>query len=137
MSVFAKTKSEVFKKGVDMGILNESLKELNLSLNESIKEVRNSYGHAKVDMAILNNGEVTSLGFVRTANGGLILEGDPFKCNIKDRFGNKISDGGHQKILDAIAQIYQKNLTVRTLMLNGWSTTVSNKNKDIIINCIK
>ena len=112
MSVFKKVTAKALDEKVDMKILEKSLGELNLSLDGTTRVVQNAYGHASVDYAIVNNGKVTSLGFKKNNKGGLELEGDPFGARIKDRFGNTIFDGQHQEIMNAISQLYQKNLMV-------------------------
>lgn len=138
MSVFKKVTAKALDEKVDMKILEKSLGELNLSLDGTTRVVQNAYGHASVDYAIVNNGKVTSLGFKKNNKGGLELEGDPFGARIKDRFGNTIFDGQHQEIMNAISQLYQKNLMVYNLKKNGWDVKVSNsiKNKkEIVLNC--
>lgn len=138
MSVFKKVTAKALDEKVDMKILEKSLGELNLSLDGTTRVVQNAYGHASVDYAIVNNGKVTSLGFKKNNKGGFELEGDPFGARIKDRFGNTIFDGQHQEIMNAISQLYQKNLMVYNLRKNGWDVKVSNsiKNKkEIVLNC--
>lgn len=138
MSVFKKVTAKALDEKVDVKLLEKSLGELNLTLDSTVKNVSNAYGQATVDYAIVNNGKVTSLGFKRNNKGGLELEGDPFGCKIKDRFGNTIFDGQHQEIMNAISQLYQKNLMVKNLRRNGWDVKVSNsiKNKkEIVLTC--
>lgn len=138
MSVFRKVTAKALEENVNVKLLEDSMKELNLSLDPTTKIVKNAYGHAVVDFAILNNGKTTSLGFRKNDKGGFELEGDPFGCSIQDRFGETILDGGHQMIMNAISQLYQKNLMVHNLRRNGWDVKVTNsiKNKkEIVLNC--
>lgn len=138
MSVFKKVTAKALEERVNMKILEDSLKELNLTLDGNTKVVSNAYGHASVDYALVNNGKVTSLGLKANGKGGFSLEGDPFGARIKDRFGETIFDGQHQQVMNAISQLYQKNLMVYNLRRNGWDVKVTNsiKNKkEIVLNC--
>lgn len=138
MSVFKKVTAKGLDEKVNMGILEKSLGELNLTLDESIKTVSNAYGKAIVDYALVNNGRVTSLGLKANGKGGFSLEGDPFGAKIKNRFGETIFDGQHQEVVNAISQLYQKNLMIYNLKRNGWDVKVADsiKNKkDIVLTC--
>lgn len=138
MSVFKKVTAKGLDEKVNMGILEKSLGELNLTLDGSIKTVSNAYGKAIVDYALVNNGRVTSLGLKANGKGGFSLEGDPFGAKIKNRFGETIFDGQHQEVVNAISQLYQKNLMIYNLKRNGWDVKVADsiKNKkDIVLTC--
>ena len=138
MSVFKKVTAKGLDEKVNMGILEKSLGELNLTLDGSIKTVSNAYGKATVDYALVNNGRVTSLGLKANGKGGFSLEGDPFGAKIKNRFGETIFDGQHQEVVNAISQLYQKNLMIYNLKRNGWDVKVADsiKNKkDIVLTC--
>lgn len=138
MSVFKSVETKALSEKVDFGVLERSLKELNLEMSSNIKKVSNLYGSSTVDYGLLNNGKPISLGFKKNDRNGLTLEGDPFGCDIKDRFGKVILDGQHQQIMNAISQLYQKNLLYKNLRKNGWNVKTSNslKNKkDIVLTC--
>ncbi len=138
MSVFKKVTAKGLDEKVNMKILEKSLEELNLALDGNTKVVSNAFGKAVVDYALVNNGKVTSLGLKSNGKGGFSLEGDPFGARIQNRFGQTIFDGQHQEVINAISQLYQKNLMVYNLRKNGWNVKVTDsiKNKkEIVLNC--
>lgn len=138
MSVFKKVTAKGLDEKVNMKILEKSLEELNLALDGNTKVVSNAFGKAVVDYALVNNGKVTSLGLKSNGKGGFSLEGDPFGARIQNRFGETIFDGQHQEVINAISQLYQKNLMVYNLRKNGWNVKVTDsiKNKkEIVLNC--
>lgn len=138
MSVFKKVTAKGLEEKVNMKILEKSLEELNLTLDGNTKVVSNAFGKAVVDYALVNNGKVTSLGLKFNGKGGFLLEGDPFGARIQNRFGETIFDGQHQEVINAISQLYQKNLMVYNLRKNGWNVKVTDsiKNKkEIVLNC--
>ena len=130
MSVWKSVKSAGLTKETNKDMLAEALKELGIGLDYNTKVISNSYGKTEVDVAFVNlkTNKVVSLGIKYDADGAVTLLGDPWATG----FG---SDGGHQAVLDKIAQMYQKVNVSTTLVNHGYvvSEQTTNAQGDIVI----
>lgn len=129
MSVWKKIESKVLASGVDMDLLTKALKnELNVTMDFNTKNIRNSWGHEKVDCALVNNGRTTALGFRFSKENGVELVGDIFGSGLG-------MDGKQEALMDTIAKFYQKHNIIDKLENNGWTieNVEINEKKEIII----
>lgn len=102
MSVWKKVSSSAVAKDVKLNILEKALAEMNLSLNKNVRILRNGYGSSQCFAAIVNpQGKTTDVGINFTKDNGLEIVGDLWGS------GLNYKDGGHQQLLDTIAQHYQ------------------------------
>lgn len=113
MSVWKKIESKILESNVDRGLLDEALKEFNVTLDHSVKTIENYYGDDKVDAAFRLNGKLVSLGINFTENGGVELVGDTYGTGLG-------RDGGQETLMNKIAQTYQKHNIKNVLDKNGW-----------------
>lgn len=130
MSVWTKVQNRVLYENVDMEILKEALLEMNVSLDESTKEIANSFGRSKVDAGLYFNNQKTSLGIVKNAKGGISLVGDTWKSGI---VGDKQAD----KLINMMSQAYQKVKLKKELELQGWDVNVIKKEDKIVLQCMQ
>ena len=115
MSVWKKVKSNALGKNVDERILDSALVNMGLGLDKSIKSIKNGFGSDTCDAALINKeGKVTSVGLVFNKNHGVELVGDPWGTGLG-------KDGGHQGILDSIAQAYQVEHIKTKALENMWT----------------
>lgn len=130
MSVWTKVQNTVLKENVDMVILGEALNELELSLDNTVTEVKNSFGRSKVDAGLLYKNNPISLGIVKTNNGGISLVGDTWHSGI---VGDKQAD----KLINMISQVYQKVKLKKELEMQGWTVDVIKKEDKIVLECVQ
>ena len=126
MSVWKKVTSNAMEKNVKMNILEKALATMGLSLNKEVKMLENGYGKSECFAAIVNSkGVTTNVGISFTKSKGLEIVGDLWGSGLK--FG----DGGHQQLLDTIAQNYQVEHIKAKAIENLWEVssvkTVNNK----------
>lgn len=124
MSVWTKVKTKVLEKSVDMEIFKEAMKDLELTLDYSVKEVKNSFGKSSVDAGLAYQGKLRSLGIIRNAEGGIDLLGDTWKSGI---VGDKQAD----KLVNMMSQAYQARKLKKDLELQGWDVKAVKKNNKI------
>lgn len=118
MSVWKKIESNVLGTNVNEKILEAALKDLGLSLDKSVKNIRNSWGTDTCDAAIVNSqGRVTAMGIRWTAKRGIELVGDTFGGG----FGHGIGDKGQETLMNKIAQAYQVRHIKHKMQLNNWN----------------
>lgn len=130
MSVWTKVQSKVLYENVDMGILKEALLEMEVTLDDSIKEISNSFGRSKVDAGLLFKNQQTALGIAKNAKGGITLVGDTWKSGI---VGDKQAD----KLMNMMSQVYQKVKLKKELELQGWDVNVVKKEDKIVLQCMQ
>lgn len=130
MSVWTRVQNKALYENVDMVILEEALGELELSLNHSVKEVKNSYGRSNVDAGLKYQGKDISLGIIKNRKGGISLAGDTWRSGI---VGDKQAD----KLMDMISQVYQKVKLKKELELQGWVVDVVKKEDKIVLECMQ
>lgn len=128
MSVWKKVQSKVLYENVDKGILKEALSEMNVTLDETIKEVNNAYGRSKVDAGLIYNNKTTALGIVFNQKNGISLVGDTWQSGI---VGDKQAD----KLINMISQMYQKVKLKKELELQGWNVEVIKRQDKVVLEC--
>ena len=117
MSVWKQITSDVLGKNVNEKMLTNALADLGITLDKSVKQIRNSWGSDTCDAALVNSsGRVTSVGIRWTAKKGIELVGDTFNCN----FGHGIYDKGQETLMNKIAQAYQVRHVKQRMALNNW-----------------
>ena len=62
MSVWTKVQTKVLAKAVDMKLFEEALRDLELTLDYTEKEIKNSFGKSRVDAMLKFQGNKTALG---------------------------------------------------------------------------
>lgn len=130
MSVWTKVQNTALQKNVDMVILGEALNELELSLDNTITEVKNSYGKSKVTAGLKYKNKPISLGIVKTSDNGITLVGDTWQSGI-------VGDRQADKLINMISQVYQKVKLKHDLELQGWSVNVIKKEDKIVLDCMQ
>ena len=130
MSHLTKYESNVLVN-TDKYLLEDALAELGITLDSSIKKVKNSYVSTKVDAAFIMNGKVLSLGIQYVKNNN-----DINTTIVGDYFGTGINQF---TFIDQLSQLYKKHEIIYKCKLEGWTInkediTVDKDNGDIIIN---
>jgi hypothetical protein len=115
MSVWKQVKSDVLGKNVNERLLVQALSDLGITIDKTVKSIRNSWGHDTCDFALVNQGRVTSVGMRWTKGKGIELVGDTFGC----RFDG-INDKGQEQLMNKIAQAYQVRHIKQQMQLNNW-----------------
>ncbi len=116
MSVWTRMKSQVLEEKVNMEYFTEAMKELDITLDFSVKEISNYYGKDKVDAMIRHKGNSTALGILQNSKGGVDVIGDTYRSGI-------VRDNQHGKLVNMMAQAYQVYKTKKQLELAGWTVT--------------
>lgn len=131
MSVWTRVKSKTLDEKVDMKIFETAIAtEMELTLDYSVKEIKNSYGKSKVDAMIKNKGNNTALGILRNSKGGIDIVGDTWQSGIQG-----ISDKSHTKLVNMLSQVYQKHKMKKDLELAGWEVKTVKKDNKIVLEC--
>lgn len=132
MSVWKQVKSDVLGKNVNERLLVQALSDLGITIDKTVKSIRNSWGHDTCDFALVNQGRVTSVGMRWTKGKGIELVGDTFGC----RFDG-INDKGQEQLMNKIAQAYQVRHIKQQMQLNNWvvesQTTVNGEVKLVLV----
>ena len=119
MSVWTRVRSQVLEKDVNMEYFKNAIKEIDLELDFTKKEIQNAYGSERIDAMLRYKGKETTLGIIQNSKGGIELAGDK----------------AHTTVSNMMAQAYQVYKTKKQLELNGWSV-VSKKVKDqVVLTC--
>lgn len=115
-------------ENVKKDLLAKACADINVSFDENIKKVGNSYGErGTVDAAIIYQGKAIAMGFkFQEVNGKtkLVLEGDFYATGLNEKV-----------FMDNLAQAYQKHNVIQQVEEQGWnidSTTVD-ENGEILI----
>lgn len=117
MSVWKSVKNDVLGSNVNEKMLQAALADLGIGLDNSVHNIRNSWGSDTCDAVLTKNGKVTSMGIRWTANKGIELVGDTFNCN----FGFGIRDKGQEALMNKIAQAYQVRFVKYQMQMNNWT----------------
>lgn len=128
MSVWTKVKTKVLEKNVDMDLFVEAMKELELTLDYSKTELKNSFGRSKVDAMLRYQGNETALGILRTPEGGVDLLGDTWRSGI-------VKDKEHGKLVNMMSQAYQAHKLKVELEATGWDVVTVKKDNKIKLSC--
>jgi hypothetical protein len=129
MSVWTRVQTKVLNENVDMGILEEALNDLELSLDKTVTRVENSYGHSSVTAGLKYKGRNIDMGIVVNSKKGITLAGDTYRSGI-------VGDNQADKLINMISQAYQKVKLTRDLELEGWTITSKNVDGKIVLDCI-
>lgn len=130
MSVWRKVQNKALYENVNPAFLKEALSELNITMDDSVKEIQNAYGRSKVDAQLLYNNRLISLGIVYNARKGIDLVGDTWNSGI-------VGDNQANKLIDMISQMYQKVKLKKELEMQGWSVNVVKKQDKITLECVQ
>ena len=132
MSVWKQVKVDVLSKNVNERLLVQALSDLGITIDKTVKSIRNSWGQDTCDFALVNKGRVTSVGMRWTKGKGIELVGDTFGC----RFDG-INDKGQEQLMNKIAQAYQVRHIKQQMQLNNWvvesQTTVNGEVKLVLV----
>lgn len=123
MSVWTKVKTKVLEKNVDIRLFEEAMKDLELTLDYSKTELKNSFGRSTVDAMLRYQGNETALGILRNPEGGIDLLGDTWRSGI-------VQDKQHDKLVNMMSQAYQAHKLKVELEASGWDVkTIKKENK--------
>ena len=123
MSVWTKVKTKVLEKNVDIRLFEESMRDLELTLDYSKTELKNSFGRSTVDAMLRYQGNETALGILRNPEGGIDLLGDTWRSGI-------VQDKQHDKLVNMMSQAYQAHKLKVELEASGWDVkTIKKENK--------
>ena len=123
MSVWTKVKTKVLEKNVDIRLFEEAMRDLELTLDYSKTELKNSFGRSTVDAMLRYQGNETALGILRNPEGGIDLLGDTWRSGI-------VQDKQHDKLVNMMSQAYQAHKLRVELEASGWDVkTIKKDNK--------
>ena len=116
-------------KAVNMEMLETALNAMGVSLDYSVNEISNTWGHQSCTAAFVKDGKVLSLGVQQDANGGITLVGDTWGTGLG-------GDGKQDALMDRIAQNYNSELYQDRLAFMGFSiddVSVDKETGEIVI----
>lgn len=111
MSHWKKFSSNVLED-INKGTLAKATADLGISFNESIRQIKNTWGNESVSAGLEKNGRAIALGFnFKNRNGKIALElsGDFYGTGLDER-----------TFIDRLSQAYQKHKSVEALQNQGW-----------------
>ena len=129
MSVWKSVKNNTMDKAVNMEMLETALNAMGVSLDYSVNEISNTWGHQSCTAAFVKDGKVLSLGVQQDANGGITLVGDTWGTGLG-------GDGKQDALMDRIAQNYNSELYQDRLASMGFSiddVSVDKETGDIVL----
>ena len=129
MSVWKSVKNNTMEKAVNMEMLEAALNTMGVSLDYSVNEISNTWGHQSCTAAFVKDGKVLSLGVQQDANGGITLVGDTWGTGLG-------GDGKQDALMDRIAQNYNSELYQDRLAFMGFSiddVSVDKETGEIVI----
>ena len=129
MSVWNSVKNNTMDKAVNMEMLETALNAMGVSLDYSVNEISNTWGHQSCTAAFVKDGKVLSLGVQQDANGGITLVGDTWGTGLG-------GDGKQDALMDRIAQNYNSELYQDRLAFMGFSiddVSVDKETGEIVI----
>ena len=129
MSVWKSVKNNTMDKAVNMEMLETALNAMGVSLDYSVNEISNTWGHQSCTAAFVKDGKVLSLGVQQDANGGITLVGDTWGTGLG-------GDGKQDALMDRIAQNYNSELYQDRLAFMGFSiddVSVEKETGEIVI----
>lgn len=129
MSVWKSVKNNTMDKAVNMEMLETALNTMGVSLDYSVNEISNTWGHQSCTAAFVKDGKVLSLGVQQDANGGITLVGDTWGTGLG-------GDGKQDALMDRIAQNYNSELYQDRLAFMGFSiddVSVDKETGEIVI----
>ena len=123
MSVWKSVKNNTMDKAVNMEMLETALNAMGVSLDYSVNEISNTWGHQSCTAAFVRDGKVLSLGVQQDENGGITLVGDTWGTGLG-------GDGKQDALMDRIAQNYNSELYQDRLAYMGFSVEDVSKDKE-------
>ena len=129
MSVWKSVKNNTMDKAVNMEMLETALNAMGVSLDYSVNEISNTWGHQSCTAAFVRDGKVLSLGIQQDENGGITLVGDTWGTGLG-------GDGKQDALMDRIAQNYNSELYQDRLAFMGFSVddvSVDEETREIVI----
>ena len=129
MSVWKSVKNNTMDKAVNMEMLETALNAMGVSLDYSVNEISNTWGHQSCTAAFVKDGKVLSLGVQQDTNGGITLVGDTWGTGLG-------GDGKQDALMDRIAQNYNSELYQDRLAFMGFSiddVSVDKETGEIVI----
>ena len=129
MSVWKSVKNNTMEKAVNMEMLEAALNAMGISLDYSVNEISNTWGHQSCTAAFVRDGKVLSLGIQQDENGGITLVGDTWGTGLG-------GDGKQDALMDRIAQNYNSELYQDRLAFMGFSVddvSVDEETREIVI----
>ena len=129
MSVWKSVKNNTMERAVNMEMLEAALNAMGVSLDYSVNEISNTWGHQSCTAAFVKDGKVLSLGVQQDANGGITLVGDTWGTGLG-------GDGKQDALMDRIAQNYNSELYQDRLAFMGFSVddvSVDKETGEIVI----
>ena len=123
MSVWKSVKNNTMEKAVNMEMLETALNAMGVSLDYSVNEISNTWGHQSCTAAFVRDGKVLSLGIQQDENGGITLVGDTWGTGLG-------GDGKQDALMDRIAQNYNSELYQNRLAYMGFSVEDVSKDKE-------
>ena len=129
MSVWKSVKNNTMDKAVNMEMLETALNAMGVSLDYSVNEISNTWGHQSCTAAFVRDGKVLSLGVQQDENGGITLVGDTWGTGLG-------GDGKQDALMDRIAQNYNSELYQDRLAYMGFSVedvSVDKETGEIVI----
>ena len=129
MSVWKSVKNNTMDKAVNMEMLETALNAMGVSLDYSVNEISNTWGHQSCTAAFVKDGKVLSLGIQQGENGGITLVGDTWGTGLG-------GDGKQDALMDRIAQNYNSELYQDRLAFMGFSiddVSVDKETGEIVI----
>ena len=129
MSVWKSVKNNTMDKAVNMEMLETALNAMGVSLDYSVNEISNTWGHQSCTAAFVKDGKVLSLGVQQDANGGITLVGDTWGTGLG-------VDGKQDALMNRIAQNYNSELYQDRLAFMGFSiddVSVDKETGEIVI----
>ena len=129
MSVWKSVKNNTMEKAVNMEMLEAALNAMGISLDYSVNEISNTWGHQSCTAAFVWDGKVLSLGIQQDENGGITLVGDTWGTGLG-------GDGKQDALMNRIAQNYNSELYQDRLAFMGFSVddvSVDEETREIVI----
>ena len=123
MSIWKSVKNNTMEKAVNMEMLETALNAMGVSLDYSVNEISNTWGHQSCTAAFVRDGKVLSLGIQQDENGGITLVGDTWGTGLG-------GDGKQDALMDRIAQNYNSELYQDRLAYMGFSVEDVSKDKE-------
>ena len=123
MSIWKSVKNNTMEKAVNMEMLETALNAMGVSLDYSVNEISNTWGHQSCTAAFVRDGKVLSLGVQQDENGGITLVGDTWGTGLG-------GDGKQDALMDRIAQNYNSELYQDRLAYMGFSVEDVSKDKE-------
>jgi hypothetical protein len=132
MSVWKSVKNNTMEKAVDMDMLTKALAEMGVTLDFTVNNISNTWGHETCSAAFVRNGRVLSLGINVDDKGGVSLVGDTYGTGLG-------GDGKQDSLMNRIAQLYNSELYQERLTAMGYNITSVTKNEkgELVISAIQ